>query len=179
MKLLADAKYQQLAKMYGDDPQKWRLAGAATLIGADIAEGYSKWAQNTLKANSIQKRQNEIDSRADISIANLLKQGDKVESQQATAFIKSGVKLEGSALNVMSETIEQANEAARLKRRQADFEISQMEVQKAIAKTKAKYAPFETAINIGMSAVSSGMFSGSGQQTPTSSPNPDYVDRFA
>lgn len=159
MSLLANAKYNQLAEMYGDDPAKWKLSGAATLIGADIAEGYSQWAQNSLQAASIEKRQNEISRRADVSIANLFNQGEQIASKQASAFIKSGVKLEGSALSVMSETMEQATEAARIRRMEADFEIGQMEVEKALAKTRAKLAPFQTAINIAGSAVSSGIFS--------------------
>lgn len=152
--------------MYGEDPQKWSAAGAATLIGADIAEGYSKWAQNSMQAQALEKRQNEIDSRANISIANLLKQGEQVEAAQATSFVKSGVKLEGSALNVMSETLEQASEAARIKRREADFEITQLKVEEAVARTKANHAFFETALNVAGSVVSSGVLN-----TPQSGPS--------
>ena len=164
--LLANAKYNELSEMYGDDPNKWRTAGAATLIGADIAEGYNEWANASLQANALERRQQEVSRRADVSIANLLQQGEQVAASQATAFVKSGVKLEGSALNVMSETMEQANSAARVRRMEADFEISQMKVQEAMMRTKAKFAPFQTALNIASSAVSSGIFNQPSQGTP-------------
>lgn len=164
--LLSQAKYAELAEMYGDNPADWRLAGAATLIGADIADGYAKWATNSLRASQIEKRQSEINSRADITIANLLEQGEQVADKQEAAFIKAGVKIEGSALSVMSETLENANQAAMIRRREADFELGQMEVEKALARTKASMAPFETALNIAGSVVSSGVLN-----SPSSSPS--------
>ena len=62
--------------------------------------------------------------------------------------------------------MEQANSAARVRRMEADFEISQMKVQEAMMRTKAKFAPFQTALNIASSAVSSGIFNQPSQGTP-------------
>ena len=51
--LLANAKWSMLSKRYGEDPDKWRIAGAATLIGADVVEGYNKWAQASMNIDAI------------------------------------------------------------------------------------------------------------------------------
>ena len=155
--LLANAKWSMLSKKYGDDPDKWRMAGAATLMGADVVEGYNKWAQASMNIDAINKRQEEIQARADISIANLAQQSESVQAAQAVSYIKSGVKLEGSALDVRTETANNAMEAEKIRQREADFEQGQMEVEKAINATKAKYATFETLLNMGGSAAMMGV----------------------
>lgn len=150
--LAANAKYSYLREKYGDDPEKWKLAGGASLIGADLAEGYSKWANANLKQSAIQRQQNEIEDRANISIANIARTGEKAKASQAGAFLKSGVKLEGSALDVMAETVMQATEAAMVRQREADFERANLEVAKRVAEVNAKFAPFETILGAAQTA---------------------------
>jgi len=159
--LLANIDDEILKKKYleglVDSPEDYRAAAAASLIGADIAEGYNKWANNTLSMQAIDKRQNEIASRSDSILANLASTSEKVQAIQKTAFIKSGVKLEGSAIDVVTETAMQGMEAAKVRQREADFEIGAMEVEKALSKMRAKYAPVETLLNIGKSALLAGV----------------------
>ena len=149
--LLAKAKYDRLVKKYGDNPDLWQKAGTASLIGAEISEGYGKWASLNLKTSAIAARQEEISNRAEISVANLVKSGEKVAAAQAGAFVKSGVKLEGAALDVMTETALQATEAAQVRQQEADYEIAQQEVSKRVMKAQQDYAAFETILGIGTS----------------------------
>jgi hypothetical protein len=152
--LSSKARYDFLREKYGDDPQKWKLAAGASLIGADLAEGYSKWANANLQKESIARRQEETSDRADISITNIAKTGEKTKAAQAGAFLKSGVKLEGSALDVMSETVQQATEAAMVRQREADLEVANMEAMKKVKEVTAKYAPFETILGVASTAAS-------------------------
>lgn len=146
--LLAKAKYDRLVKKYGDNPEMWEKAGAASLIGAELSEGYSKWANLNLKTSAIKARQEEVQNRAEISVANIAKQGEKVSAAQAGAFVKSGVKLEGSALDVMTETVLQATEAAQVRQREADYEIAQQEVARRVLKAQQQFAPIETILGV-------------------------------
>lgn len=147
--LLANINRNLLEGMYGKDSGLWRGAGAATLIGAEIAEGYNKWANASLKSESIEARQQEISSRADATISLLAQESKAVQAVQETAFAKAGVKLEGSAIDVVAETAVKAMEAAKARRREADFQVASMEVEKALQDVTAKYAPINTLLNIG------------------------------
>jgi hypothetical protein len=149
---LAQARYNQLAKKYGEDPEKLRLAGTATLIGADIVDGYSTYVNESLRAEAIKRRQDEIGERAEISLLNIAKQEKKVVAAQAGAFQKSGVKLEGSALNVLSQTVNEATEAKLMKQREASFEQSKLEVERVLSERKAENAMLDTLFAIGNSA---------------------------
>lgn len=138
---VANSKY--LAETYGGSAQSWKNASSASLIGAELSDSYTKWANSNLQAESIESRQNEISARAEISVANILGQGEIVQGEQKGAFIKSGVKLEGSAINVLQQTASQALEAAKTRQMEADFEIMQMEVQQKMFETRAELAPLE------------------------------------
>lgn len=148
--LSAQGRYDYLIKKYGNDPSAYRKLADASLIGSELAEGYSKWANANLQASSIEARQNEVRNRTKVNLANLARAGESVQAQQATSFIKSGVKLEGAALDVLVETSMKTSEALIMKQREADFDIAQQEVMKRVAKAQAKFAPIETAVNIGV-----------------------------
>lgn len=148
--LSAQGKYDYLVKKYGNDPKAYRKIADASLIGSELSEGYSKWANANLQATSIENRQNEIRSRTEMNLASLARAGESVQAQQATAFVKSGVKLEGAALDVLVETSMKTSEAIIMKQREADFDVAQQEMTKRIAKAQARFAPLETAVNIGV-----------------------------
>ena len=147
--LLANVNRSFLEGMYGEDSSRWRAAGAATLIGAEIAEGYNTWANATLAAQELEKKQAEIDARTKVSVSLLAQESKKVQAVQETAFAKAGVKLEGSAIDVIAETAMHAMEAAKIRQREADFERGNLEVEKALQKMRAKYAPLNTILDIG------------------------------
>lgn len=146
----AQGKYDYLVKKYGNDPKAMEKVANASLIGSEISEGYSKWANANLTATSIENRQSEIRARSDFNLATLAKSGEGAQAQQALSFVKSGVKLEGAALDVLVETSMKASEAMIIKQKEVDYEIAQQEVMKRVAQAQAKYAPLETAVNIGI-----------------------------
>ena len=140
---MAVANSRYLSETYGGSVQAWKNASSASLIGADLTDSYTKWANANLQAESIEARQSEMSARAEMSVANIFGQRDVVQAEQKGAFLKSGVKLEGSALNVLQQTASQALEAAQARQMEADFEIMQLEVQKRMFETKAELAPLE------------------------------------
>jgi len=140
-KAVSNSEY--LADRFGGTPSQWKNVSSASLIGAELADSYTKWANSSLQASSLEARQAQIGARADLSVANIFAKGEAVKSAQATTYIKSGVKLEGSALNVLQETANKAMEAAKVRQLEADFENTQLEVQKRMMETKAEMAPLE------------------------------------
>lgn len=147
---MANNKLRDLQDKYGDDPNLWRMAGGVSLLGAEFANYQAELSNSEMAVESYQKRQDEIHARADISIANIIEQGKGVAAAQQGAFIKGGVELEGSALNVLSETAEKVIEAAQTRRREADFEISQLNVAKHLQRVKGEHAGLQTLLNAGM-----------------------------
>ncbi len=145
----AVANSDYLSNKYGGTPEQWKGVATASLIGAEISDSYSKWANSSIQASAIEARQNQITARADVSVANIFAKGEAVKSAQAGAFIKSGVKLEGSALNVMHETANKATEAAKIRQLEADFENTQLEVQRRMMQVQAEMAPLEFMVGAG------------------------------
>lgn len=143
------ARLDFLQSKYGNDPKMWKKASAVSLIGGELIEGMAEYNNAKLQMESIARRQDEIAGRAKISIANILQQGQKIEGAQTTAFAKAGVKMEGSALNVLAETATKAVEAARVKQRETDFELSQQEALRETLKVKQKFAIVDTLIGVG------------------------------
>ena len=134
------------------DATKMRIAGASLIGAAKISQGLAQRSNLFLQSASLARRQEEVADRADMAIANILEMGGKVRGRQETAFAKAGVKMEGSALNVLAETADKAVEAARVKQRERDFEISQMERMQAVNKVNAKFAMFNTILGAAGSA---------------------------
>ena len=144
----AIANSEYLQKKYGGS-EDWQTLSTVSLIGAEVSDSYANWANSSLQANSLEARQQQIAARAEVSVANIFAQGEAVKSAQAGAFVKAGVKLEGSALNVMQETANKAMEAAQVRQLEADFEKTQLEVQKRMLESKAELAPLEFMVGVG------------------------------
>lgn len=146
--LRQQVRAELLAKRAGTaDPWKAQAAGASLIGASQISKGLAEQSNAIMKAESIERRQNEVSQRADIAIGNIIMQGAQVRSAQETTFAKAGVKLEGSALNVLGETARQASEAARVRQREADFENSQMAKMKAVSQVNADYAMFNAILS--------------------------------
>jgi hypothetical protein len=144
---VSNSKY--LKDKYGGSVQHWKNIHTASLIGAEVSDSYAKWANESLQVNSIEARQSEVASRAELSIANIFAESEKVQAVQKGAFQKAGVKLEGSALNVLRETAMQATEAAQVRQLEADFENTQMEVQRRMLESRIESAPMDFIMNVG------------------------------
>lgn len=135
----------------GASAEELKALGTASILGGDIVAGYEKAANARIEANALQSKQTEIAARAKLSIANIASAESKVVGAQKAAFTKAGVKLEGSALDVIQDTISQANEAMLLRQREAGFINTSLEMRKAIAKHKESTAGMETLLNMGTS----------------------------
>lgn len=147
----ANARYKELLSKYGEEG-KLRTGGAVSLIGADLLEGYNTSVNEDLRALAIDKKQKEISERGSISLLNIAREETKVVGVQEAAFAKSGVKLEGSALNVLSDTIREATESKLLRQREVSFAESQLEVEKVLSKKRSEFAAMDTLMAVGMSA---------------------------
>jgi len=151
---LANKKY--LADKYGGTSEQWKSMGTASLLGADVMDGFDQWANASLSADAIESQQKELTTRANVSIANILSKGEKVQGVQTAAFMKSGVKLEGSALNVLYDTANQALDAAKIRQQEATAKNTNLEIQKRMAETQAEYAPLETILSMGSTLATQG-----------------------
>ena len=149
--LKAVSNNDYLAKKYGGTPSQWGTVSSATLIGADFVDAMAEKTNAELTASSIDAKQQELSNRADASIASIFAKSEQVQDVQRAAFIKSGVKLEGSALNVLTETASKAMNAVKFKQQEADFANTQLEVEKRMAEKRADLAPLQFVANAGTS----------------------------
>jgi len=134
----------------------YKAIGGASLIGADLIDGVNKSVGLSNEIKAIDTKQSEINTRADITLAAIAKKGEKVVGAQRASFAKSGVKLEGSALDVLTETEMSAINEAMIARQDADYDIKRLSIAKAVKEAQAKYVPWETAISILGSAGAAG-----------------------
>jgi hypothetical protein len=154
--LLLNAQNAYYKKRYGGSYDQWKRAGTASLMAAEVSEGYAKYSTLQLQVNAINSQKREIADRGNQLLATISKQAKSVAGQQEAAFVKAGVKLEGSALNVMANTMIQANELERQKKYELDYQRGQMEIQEAMLKTKMSQVPMETLLSMGSSVAMAG-----------------------
>jgi hypothetical protein len=164
---MAESRLEALRKKYGENPEMWKMAGLSSLLGAELTEGASEISEANLRSHNVAVRQAEISNRSDASLANIAQAGKKVVGAQEAAFVKAGVKLEGSALDVIQETISQQFEAMEVQQRQADFEISQLEVERRVRQAQASQAQISTLLSLGTTAA----FHGQGLFGDSTSPS--------
>jgi len=99
--------------------------------GKEIGAAYKQKVFGELQADALKNQMAEIDSRASIQIGQIFAQGEQVVAEQTGAYIKSGVELSGSAMDVLSDTMADAAEAAYIRRREADYQITGLSMQEA------------------------------------------------
>lgn len=99
--------------------------------GQGISEAYKQKVFASLQADAVKNQIKEIDKRASIEIGQVFEQGERVVAEQTAAFIKGGVDLSGSAMDVISDTMSDAAEAAYVRRREADYEMIGLKMQEA------------------------------------------------
>jgi len=102
--------------------------------GQGLGDAYKTKLFSSLQAEAVKNQIHEVDKRASIEIGQIFAQGERVASEQTAAFIKGGVELEGTAMDVLSDTMSDAAEAAYIRRREADYEIVGLEMQRASLK---------------------------------------------
>ena len=141
-------KYEKLVEKYGGSINSWKAAGVASLVGADIMDGVSAHSQLGIKSTMLGQVQDEVADRAAISIANISSQERKVVGMQKGHFVKSGVKLEGSAMDVIQETINNATKSMTIAQEEADFKQTQLNIQKKVAQFQQSTIATSTLLSI-------------------------------
>lgn len=103
-------------------------AGFETAVAFNQA--FQSQAQAQLQSGALQRQMEEIDLRTKMQIRNIYKQSEKVQSAQTAAFTAGGVELSGSAMSVVSDTINDAAEAAYIRQRESDYDLMVIGMQK-------------------------------------------------
>lgn len=159
-------KAKKVLDAYGKNATAYGVASGATLLAADITSAVDKHAQLQAEEQAIVAKQAEIDIRAEQALASIAKKTEKVKGAQAAAFAKAGVKLQGSALDVLAETEIQALNEKRIIRQEADYNLKRLSVAKAIDDVKLKALPVETALKLlGTASMSGSMVSSTAKLT--------------
>ena len=106
-------------------------AAAAAKGGAGVAAAYQSKLFAELNARAVGAQMEEINERTELAIRDIQEKGKRVVSEQEMAFVKGGVKLEGSAMDVISETLANVAEASYIRRREADYQLIGLAGQRA------------------------------------------------
>ena len=142
---LADAK-----SIFGDmDSTTIRSIGTAANVGASAIDAYSTITEERMRSDALGRQKAEVESRADTTAYALGKKRDNVLSEQEAAFANSGVAMEGSAMNVLNDTLHKAMEEQMLARSDADYKVMQLEVERVLSMKRAEYAAVDALFNIG------------------------------
>ena len=139
---------------------------ALLMLGAGVASGLGSYASQSQQEGLLDfnARQGFLDAQiaqqnADAQAKALRRQGTKLTARQRVSYAKSGLRLEGTPLEVMAESIENIELDAIAKRQQGRFEAAQLRTQAEYQKEQADFI----GKNKMMTSVISGFTGGVGQ----------------
>lgn len=119
---------------------------AALQIGQGIATGLGTYSSLSQQEGLLDfnARQGFMDAQiarqnAEAQAKALRKSGRRLTGKQRVGYAKSGLRLEGTPLEVMAESIENIELDAIAKKQQGDFQARQMETQAEWQKEQADY----------------------------------------
>lgn len=120
------------------------LMGASRLmqVGSGIAKAYQQKIFAQLQADAIGNAISEIENRASIDSRNRFERGDVVAAEQMSAYTSGGVELEGSAMDVISDTLSDAAESAFIRQKEATYEMVRLSGDKALLEEQASRTNF-------------------------------------
>jgi len=139
-------------KDYYDGSTNASKVRAGFSFASDVSEITLKDVQRGLMVDSLNSRIAETALRATINSRQISEQTDKVVAEQQMQFLASGVRLEGSALEVLADTIDNFAEKQRNTQREFDYEIENLSVEKAFTEVARKYKWAEYGLAAGKSA---------------------------
>lgn len=93
-------------------------------------EVFRQQAQAQLQSGQLARQMEEIESRTKMQLQNIYQASEKVQSAQISAFVSGGVELSGSAMSVISDTINDAAEAAYIRQRESDYDRMSIGIEK-------------------------------------------------
>jgi type II secretory pathway component PulF len=99
--------------------------------GQQISEAFNQQSLAQLNSDSLRMKLKEIERRATEFSRDTSERADKTVSYQQAAFTQAGVKLTGSSLSVMSDTLNKAARESFLRQREMDYESATIATKKA------------------------------------------------
>lgn len=108
------------------------MMAAKSGMGAALAmnDAFRQQAAAALQSGALQIQMDEIQARTKMQIQNIYKTSEKVQSAQTAAFVAGGVEISGSALSVISDTINDAAQAAYIRQRESDYDTMSIGMEK-------------------------------------------------
>lgn len=100
-----------------------------TLMG--IKGAFDARAAAEIASMQIQMQKDEIAARTKMQIGQIHRQAEKVVASQEASFISGGVTLSGSAMSVISDTINDAAMATYIRQRESDYELMGLSMQQS------------------------------------------------
>lgn len=128
------------------DTAKMALAKRSIENATSIYEAYQEQVQAGILANNVQSAMDEIQVRTDMQVANIFEQADKVVAAQKSSYVKAGVEFSGSAMSVISDTVNDAAEAVFIKQMEANYELQGLAFKKGALERQASNANLLTEI---------------------------------
>jgi hypothetical protein len=102
-----------------------------------INEAFKAQALAELQVMGIERQMSEMQQRNQMQQKAIEEKGSQAIAEQTAAFVQSGVKLTGSPMTVLSDTIADAAEAAYIQQRETDYTLTNLAVDKSIAERAA------------------------------------------
>lgn len=98
--------------------------------GQGIGDAFRAQAAAEIQAMNLERQIAEIEGRNKLALQEIYKQGDEVAAEQIGAFISGGVELTGSAMSVVSDTLNNAAKSAFMRQREVDYTLGSLEMEK-------------------------------------------------
>lgn len=99
--------------------------------GLAMKGAFDSQAMARAQSANMERQMSEIEARSKMQLQNIYQQSDKVVATQQAAFITGGVKLSGSAMSVISDTLNDAAQAAYIRQRETDYDLMSLSIEKA------------------------------------------------
>lgn len=97
--------------------------------GFAMKDAFDSQAQAEMSSAAIERQMTEIQERTKMQIQNIWQSAAKVEGGQKAAFISGGVELTGSAMSVVSDTLNNAAMSAYIRQRETDYEMMSLDMK--------------------------------------------------
>lgn len=117
--------------------QQYSAAARGLEFAGAMYGAYQDQAYAAIQAGNMQRQMEEIEARTKMELVQINLQSEKVVANQQAAFISGGVELSGSAMSVVSDTLNDAAQAAYIRRREADYDLGSLAIEKAQYKSAA------------------------------------------
>jgi hypothetical protein len=100
-------------------------------LASGLGSAVSQQAYAEFQSGMMERQMAEINARTGMQIASVNASAEKVVAVQEAAFANAGVKLSGSAMSVVSDTMNDAAQAAYIRRREADYALMSTSIEKS------------------------------------------------